>query len=136
MVLELGPGLGNQLILYDRSKITRVVGVELNPLFVPDLRAEIAARGLDDVYEIIESGIEDGSALERAGIVPGSVDTIVSTGVLCSVDGVEAVVKELYGLLRPGGRFVFWEHHGSADLVTKMVQRKFFQTSGWSWGGR
>lgn len=50
MVLELGPGLGNQLILYDRSKITRVVGVELNPLFVPDLRAEIAARGLDDVY--------------------------------------------------------------------------------------
>lgn len=52
------------------------------------------------------------------------------------MDGVEAVVKELYGLLRPGGRFVFWEHHGSADLVTKMVQRKFFQTSGWSWGWR
>lgn len=125
MVLELGPGLGNQLLFYDRSKITRVLGVELNPLFVPDLRAEIDARGLDDVYEIIESGIEDGSALERAEIMPGSVDTIVSTGVLCSVNGVEGVMKDLYGLLRPGGRFVFWEHHGSRDLVTKVVQRKF-----------
>lgn len=129
VVLELGPGLGNQLLFYDRSKVTRVVGVELNPLFVPDLRAEIDARGLDDVYEIIESGIEDGSALERAGIVPGSVDTIVSTGVLCSVNGVEGVMKELYGLLRPGGRFLFREHHRSGDLVTKVVQCKFSSIS-------
>ncbi|KAK1831428.1 methyltransferase type 11 [Podospora conica] len=123
VVLELGPGLGNQLLFYDRSKITRVVGVELNPLFVPDLRAEIDARGLVDVYEIISSGIEDEPVLERAGIVPGSVDTIVSTGVLCSVDRVDVVMKGLYGLLKPGGRFVFWEHHGSGDLVTRLVQR-------------
>jgi SAM-dependent methyltransferase len=132
VVLELGPGLGNQLIFYDRSKISRVVGVELNPLFVPGLRVEIDARGLDDVYEIITSGIEDGTVLERAGIVPGSVDTIVSTGVMCSVNGVEGVMKELYTLLRPGGRFVFWEHHGSGDLVTRVVQRKFSQTVSWS----
>lgn len=126
VVLELGPGMGNQLFFLDKKKISRVVGVECNPLFLPDLRAQISTQDLADVYEVVVAGIQDSDVLERHGVVSGSVDTVLSTGVLCSVPDPERVVRELYRLLKPGGRFIFWEHHRSGDVVTRMMQGEFF----------
>ncbi|UNI13558.1 hypothetical protein JDV02_000290 [Purpureocillium takamizusanense] len=49
LVLELGPGMGNQLRRFDKSKLTRVVGVESNAHFAPDILLEVKERGLEDV---------------------------------------------------------------------------------------
>jgi ubiquinone/menaquinone biosynthesis C-methylase UbiE len=40
----------------------------------------------------------------------GSVDAVLSTVVLCSVRDQERAVAEAVRVLRPGGRFVFFEH--------------------------
>lgn len=124
VVLELGPGMGNQLELFDKAKVTRIVGVECNTNFIPDLQAQIKEQKLEDVYELVVAGVEDSDVLERSGIMAGSIDTILSTGVLCSVPKPEAVMREMYGLLKPGGRFIFWEHHRSGDWLTSVVQGK------------
>lgn len=128
VVLELGPGTGNQLCRFDRSKIQRIVGVESNPLFVPDVEEQVRLCGLEGVYDLVVAGVEDGAALERAGLVAGSVDTVLSVQVLCSVDEPERVARELYELLKPGGKLIFWEHHRSSDWWTRAAQCEFLPT--------
>jgi SAM-dependent methyltransferase len=49
-------------------------------------------------------------------------DVVVCIQVLCAVEDVRGVVGECWRLLRPGGKFVFWEHGGSRDVVTRGVQ--------------
>lgn len=60
--------------------------------------------------------------METYGIVPGSVDTILSMQVLCSVEKPEEVLRYLYTLLKPGGRMVVYEHVQNEDWVSRIVQ--------------
>jgi ubiquinone/menaquinone biosynthesis C-methylase UbiE len=39
-----------------------------------------------------------------------SVDTVISTHVLCSVASIAETLKEITRILKPRGRFVFFEH--------------------------
>ncbi|GJN69506.1 hypothetical protein PLICBS_003555 [Purpureocillium lilacinum] len=122
LVLELGPGMGNQLRRFDKAKVTRVVGVESNAHFAPDILLQVKEQWLEDVYELLTCSVDDSNALERHGIVAGSLDTVLSIQVLCSVPHPEATLKELYRLLKPGGKLIFWEHHRSSDWVTVVMQ--------------
>jgi ubiquinone/menaquinone biosynthesis C-methylase UbiE len=47
---------------------------------------------------------------ERLPIDDGSVDTVVSTLVLCTVDQPVLVLDEIKRVLKPGGRLLFLEH--------------------------
>ena len=47
---------------------------------------------------------------EDIALPTGSVDAVVGTLVLCSVDDVTASLAEIRRVLRPGGRYVFLEH--------------------------
>ena len=124
VVLELGPGTGNQLSRYDKDKVTRIVGVEYNPYFVEDLERKIEEQGMRDIYELIIAGAQDSDVLEKRGIVAGSVDTVLSIQVLCAVPDVNDMAKEIYRLLKPGGKFIFAEHQRNKDWLTGIVQRK------------
>ena len=47
---------------------------------------------------------------ERLPLADASVDAVVSTGVLCTVDDPAAALAEARRVLRPGGRLLFIEH--------------------------
>ncbi|KAK0727012.1 S-adenosyl-L-methionine-dependent methyltransferase [Lasiosphaeria miniovina] len=137
-VLEIGPGSGNWVSIFSdrylsstgsststsaslsnpnpdtaaapgsRGKVTRVFGVEPNAGVHAELRAKIVAAGLEDVYEIVPVGIQD---LASSGRVPlESVDCIVTVMCLCSIPDPQLNIKELYGYLKPGGRWFVYEH--------------------------
>nr|XP_028947444.1 2-methoxy-6-polyprenyl-1,4-benzoquinol methylase, mitochondrial-like [Malus domestica] len=44
-----------------------------------------------------------------------SVDAVVGTLVLCSVKDVDNTLKDIRGVLRPGGRYLFVEHVAAKD---------------------
>ncbi|KAI1769874.1 S-adenosyl-L-methionine-dependent methyltransferase [Hypoxylon cercidicola] len=131
IILELGPGLGNQIPLFDQTKIGHIYGVEINGSFIPDLQAKAGECGLREKYTAIHAGVGDTDVLEKHGIKPGSIDTILSIQVFCSVAQPEAVAREMYRLLKPGGKLIFWEHRRSHDWVTRIVQN--FWNISWSY---
>ncbi|KAK4121335.1 S-adenosyl-L-methionine-dependent methyltransferase [Parathielavia appendiculata] len=123
-VLEVGPGSGMWTSLFSPRylpRITKVYGVEPNPAQHAGLKRQIAAAELDDgAYEIVPVGIED---LAASGRVPReSVDCIVTVMCLCSIPEPEHNVKQLYGYLKPGGRWYVYEHV------------KCFKEQGWGMG--
>ncbi|WP_439566257.1 class I SAM-dependent methyltransferase [Gloeocapsopsis crepidinum] len=63
---------------------------------------------------------------ERAETLPvadNSIDTVVSTYVLCSVTDIDATLKDIQRVLKPGGTFVFIEHvAASENTCTRTLQ--------------
>jgi ubiquinone/menaquinone biosynthesis C-methylase UbiE len=99
-VLEIGPGTGPNLSYYPAG--IRWLGVEPNPHMVPYLQAAAGKAGL-------EVDLRSGTA-EQLPAGDNSMDSIVSTLVLCSVADPERVLREVLRVLKPGGRFLFLEH--------------------------
>ncbi|KAJ6172427.1 hypothetical protein N7470_001494 [Penicillium chermesinum] len=122
VVLELGPGPGNQIHRFDPGLIQQIYGVEPNPFFRDAVDAKLEQSGLRDKYKLIDCGIEDSDVLRAEGITEGSVDTVLSIQVLCAVKDPRNVMKEVWKLLKPGGKFVFWEHGASRDRLTSATQ--------------
>ncbi|KAH7090723.1 methyltransferase type 11 [Paraphoma chrysanthemicola] len=121
--LDLGPGPGNQLHRFPTSAITHIYGIEPSPHYAAHLASRVTEiDGLAGKYTVLTCGIEDADVLEKAGLGRGSVDTIACIQVLCSVGDVKEVMERCYALLRPGGRFVFWEHVGSYNSTTSSIQ--------------
>ena len=124
MVLEIGPGSGNQLSRYDKSKVDRIYGVEPNVDLHAALRATVKECGLSDVYTIVPCGIEDVDMLGKYGVEREIIDTVLSVQVLCGVPRPKEVVRELYRLLKPGGQMIVYEHAESDDFISRLVQRE------------
>ncbi|KFY23727.1 hypothetical protein V491_02434 [Pseudogymnoascus sp. VKM F-3775] len=121
-ILELGPGPGNQIHRYDLSLVDFIYAVDPNPKYSDVIAAKVGKADLQGKYKFLACGIEDSDVLRREGITEGSLDTVLSIQVLCSVGDVESVMKEVWKLLKPGGSFVFWEHVTNEDAVTAIAQ--------------
>jgi len=52
---------------------------------------------------------------ERIPLADMSVDTVVSTFTLCTIPGVVEAIQGLRRVLKPGGKFIFFEHGLSPD---------------------
>lgn len=99
-ILEIGPGAGVNLPYYARG--VRWIGIEPNPHMRPYLERAAREAGLD-------AELREGFA-DHLDCADESVDAVVSTLVLCSVDDVEGSLVEIRRVLKPGGKFVFLEH--------------------------
>lgn len=99
-ILEIGPGTGANFPYYPAGIYW--IGVEPNPFMHPYLRKEAEKFGLD-----IE--LRNGTA-EHLELEDNSMDTVVSTLVLCSVEDLTRTLQEVLRVLKPGGRFIFFEH--------------------------
>lgn len=110
VVLDIGPGSGEWLRFFSPDKnagIERIYGVEPNREHHDALRRRVREAGLEGVYEILGVGVED---LASCGLHEESIDTICTVQCLCSVPGPQKIVKELFPYLKPGGKWLVYEH--------------------------
>ncbi len=113
-VLEIGPGAGANLSYYPTD--IDWIGVEPNLFMHPYIRQEADRHGLKNI-EL------HGERAETLPVKDASVDTVVSTYVLCSVADIDATLKDIQRVLKPGGTFVFIEHVAAIDGTwTRTVQ--------------
>lgn len=101
VTVELGAGTGLNLPHYP-SHITRLLLTEPDPHMASKLRAKAAATP-------IKAEILDAPA-HALPVEDASVDTVVSTLVLCTVEDPAATLAEVARVLKPGGRLLFVEH--------------------------
>jgi SAM-dependent methyltransferase len=121
VVVELGAGLGHTIARYANAGITRLVLVEPNVLMHTQLRAAAAAAGFTGERLQISSCPGETLPLDS-----GSVDAVVSSLTLCSVREPLTVLREVYRVLKPGGRLYLLEHvrapgHGAAVRLQRWV---------------
>ncbi|MEZ4440604.1 MAG: class I SAM-dependent methyltransferase [Polyangiaceae bacterium] len=101
-VLEVGAGTGANLDLYPRSATLT--------LSEPDrhMRARLARRARGSTAASIAT--IDGAATEALPYPDQRFDVVVSTLVLCSVTDLQASLRQIRRVLRPGGKLLFIEH--------------------------
>ena len=113
-VLEIGPGAGASLTYYPKN--IDWIGIEPNPYMHPYLEREAQQQGLANV-KLLQGTAED------LPVEDESIDTVVSTHVLCSVTDLQASLQEIKRILKPGGSFVFIEHvAGECGSWTRKAQ--------------
>jgi acyl-CoA hydrolase len=74
-----------------------------------------------------QAGVEVDQRLlggERLPFEDGTFAYLVSTFTLCSIEGVAQAVREVYRVLRPGGKFLFLEHGLSPEPGVRKWQRR------------
>lgn len=107
-VLEIGAGTGANLAAYPR--VDRLLLTEPAPTMRGLLTRRVTRDKADAV--VVDSGAAD------LPVPSGSVDTVVSTMVLCTVPDMDAALSEIVRVLRPGGRLLFVEHVGAPEGST------------------
>jgi ubiquinone/menaquinone biosynthesis C-methylase UbiE len=100
-VVEIGAGTGLNVAHYSGA-VEDLVLTEPEP----GMRRKLARRLARHGYA---ARIVDAPA-ECIPLPDASVDTVVSTLVLCTVDDPERVLREIARILRPGGQLLFIEH--------------------------
>lgn len=115
-VLEVGAGAGVNLSFYPRN--INLIALEPNPFMREYFQEKAEALGFKNV-KIIDAEIENILLPE------GSVDFVVSTHVFCSVKNPLTALREVLRVLKPGGKFLFWEHVRGEDRGTQILQSLF-----------
>lgn len=106
VVLEIGAGTGANLPHYGPS-VQRLLLTEPDRHMRQRLAEAWSKRPAACPMHLLHARAEDLPA------ETGSVDAVVATLVLCSVQSTASVLREVARILRPGGRLVFLEHAGA-----------------------
>jgi len=100
-VVEIGFGSGSNVPFYPAA-VSRVAAVE-----PADVGWKLAAKRLRSASVPVERSGLDG---QRLPFADDSFDTALSTWTLCSIPDVDAALRELRRVLKPGGTLHFVEH--------------------------
>jgi ubiquinone/menaquinone biosynthesis C-methylase UbiE len=114
-VLEIGFGTGINLSYYPEH-LQQLVTVDANP----GMNA-LAQKRLESSNIRVDNRVLNGENLPMAD---NTFDCVVSTWTLCSIANVEQALKEIYRVLKPGGRFFFIEHGLSDDPKVQVWQNR------------
>ena len=100
VVVDLGSGAGNDCFIarHETGETGKVIGVDFTPAMIDKARKNAEARGFNNV-EFRQGDIEN------MPITANSADVIVSNCVLNLVPNKNAVIKDIYRVLKPGGHF-------------------------------
>ena len=115
-VLEVGIGTGLNMRYYDKSRVTKIVGLdpalELHPL----ARERIAQAGLE--VELL------GLSAESIPLPDASFDTVLITYTLCTIPDPLAALREMRRVLAPGGQLLYCEHGRAPDASVQRWQER------------
>lgn len=111
-ILEVGIGSGLNLPFYDRSKVRRIVGVDPSAELLDKARQRIGTLPVE---------LLRGSA-EALPLDDASFDTVLLTFTLCTIPGVEAALRQMRRVLKPGGTLLFCEHGRAPDPAVQRWQ--------------
>ncbi|MGC5224639.1 methyltransferase domain-containing protein [Micromonospora sp. DT81.3] len=125
-VVEIGSGVGANLRYLPVG--STLVSIEPNRYMHDPLRDAAHRRGVRlDLRERMA---------EQTGLPDESVDSVISSLVLCSVQDPAAVLAEIRRILRPGGTFRFLEHVvAPAGTPTRAAQRILRRPWAWAFEG-
>jgi SAM-dependent methyltransferase len=126
-VLEIGVGPGVNFTHYDPARVTNVYALEPNPGMLR--RAEEQQRQTEVKIEFLDL------PGERIPLGDASVDTVVSTFTLCTIPGVVEAIQGVRRVLKPGGKFIFFEHGLSPDPAVQCWQRRSEPLFRWAFEG-
>jgi ubiquinone/menaquinone biosynthesis C-methylase UbiE len=113
-VLEIGMGTGRNLPFYDRTRITRLVGVD-PALQMHHLAQKRSRKAGIDVELMCLSA-------EQLPTPDASFDTVVCTYTLCSIPDAAQALREMRRVLVPGGKLLFCEHGRAPDAGVRRWQ--------------
>ncbi len=99
-VLEVGAGTGTNFAFYPDS-VTEVVALEPETRLAPVAKEAAAAASVP--VTVVESTVETMPVSEP-------FDAVVCSLVLCSVADPDGVLRQLSGVLKPGGELRYFEH--------------------------
>lgn len=116
VVLDLGAGTGLNLA-HAPSTVTTWIAAEPNTAFYPDILQEAHLHPFP-----VELTTMDAHSLELSD---ESVDAVVCTLVLCSVDKPDRVLSEIVRVLKPGASLIFIEHVAADAKAHKFAQDVF-----------
>src|SRR6266702_1568484 len=116
-VLEIGVGPGVNFSHYDPGRVSKIYALEPNPGMIRLAVRERRRTELDVEFLDLPG--------ERIPLDDGSVDTVVSTFTLCTIPGVVEAIRGIGRVLKPGGRFIFFEHGLSRDPQVQRWQARW-----------
>ena len=99
-VIDLGSGAGNDCFVAraETGETGKVIGIDFTPAMIEKARANAERLAFHNV-EFRQGDIEN------IPVTAGTADVIVSNCVLNLVPNKDAVMKEIYRVLKPGGHF-------------------------------
>ena len=100
VVVDLGSGAGNDCFIarHETGETGKVIGIDFTPAMIEKARSNAEARGFNNV-EFRQGDIES------MPINASTADVVVSNCVLNLVPNKDAVIKDIYRVLKPGGHF-------------------------------
>ncbi|EHC13864.1 Methyltransferase type 11 [Fischerella thermalis JSC-11] len=114
-VLEIGFGSGVNLSYYPEH-IHKIITVDVNPGIHALAQKRIQASSITVDHHILSG--------ENLPMADHTFNSVVSTWTLCSIENVEQALKEIYRVLKPGGRFFFIEHGLSNEPNVQVWQNR------------
>jgi ubiquinone/menaquinone biosynthesis C-methylase UbiE len=114
-ILEIGFGTGLNLAHYP-AHVRKIVTVDPNPGMNRRAMRRIQEARIEVDHRMLSG--------ERLPFQDRAFDCVVSTFTLCSIDNVNGALKEVFRVLRPDGRFFFFEHGQSPEPRIQKWQRR------------
>ena len=120
-VLEIGFGSGLNLPFYDKGKVRKVFGLEPSAGMRRKAQPNVDASGVDVEFIDLPG--------EEIPLESNSVDTVLVTFTLCSIDDAVTALEGMRRVLKPGGNLLFCEHGAAPDESVRLWQDRL--NSGW-----
>ena len=126
-VLEIGIGPGANLIHYDTARVSKLYALEPNPSMIRLAEKQVLQTELNVEFLDLPG--------ERIPLDDDTIDTVVSTFTLCTIPGIVEAIQGISRVLRPDGKFIFFELGLSPDPSVQRWQKRLEPVHQWLFQG-